>query len=148
MLKLKITTPERIMLETEVNSVTLPTQLGQITVLPKHIPLVADLTSGEISYKKPGGEEFFAISGGVVEVKENGEIDVLADSAEFGHEIDIKRAEKAKQRAKEIMAGAYKDEKAFVDAAAGLEKHLARLKVARKHRTRTHQNLESGTLPE
>ncbi len=136
MLKLKIVTPERILLETEVDSVSLPTELGEITVLPNHIPVVANLVPGEIKYKTGTEENFFAVSGGVIEVRKPNEIVVLSETAEFGHEIDDRRADEARQRAMKLMQESYKDEKAYSSAAAALEKHLARLKVARKHRTR------------
>ena len=73
---------------------------------------------------------------------------VLADSAEFGHEIELERAQKAREKAKAMMQESYRDEKIYTDAVVELEKHLVRIKVARKHRTRTKRNLESGTLPE
>ena len=148
MLKLKIVTPERTLLDEEVDSVTLPTQLGEITVLPNHIPLVSNLVAGEIRYRKGNLESFFATSSGVIEVRKNNELVVLAETAEMGQEIDVDRAEQARERAHKLMQESYKDEKSFASAAAGLEKHLARVKVARKHRTRTHKNLESGTLSE
>lgn len=147
-MKFKIATPERIMLETEVESLTLPTTLGEITILPHHIPLVANLAPGEIKYKLAGKESFFVVSGGVIEVKKHGEIVVLADTAEFGHELDIKRAEEGREAAKKLMQEKVHDEEAFAGAAAMLEKNLARIRVAKKHRTHTHQNLESGILKE
>jgi len=148
MIKFKITTPERILLSEEAESLTLPTEMGEITILPNHIPIVANLVAGEIRYKKNGQENFFAVSGGFIEIKEDGEIVVLADTAEFGEEIDVDRAEQAKEKAQKLMSEAYKDEKVFADVAASLEKHLARLRVARKHRSKTNINLESGRLPE
>ena len=138
----KIATPERVMLETEVDSVSLPTTLGEITILPQHIPLVANLVSGEIKYKYQGKESFFAVSGGVIEVK-FGEVVVLADTAEFGHEIDIKRAEAARDRAKQLMVESSVDQGAFMDAAAEFGKNLARIKVAHKHRTHKQPHVES-----
>jgi F-type H+-transporting ATPase subunit epsilon len=137
MVKFKIVTPERVLLETEVDSVTLPTQMGEITVLPDHVPLVASLKSGEVKYKIGGQESFFAVSGGFIEVKKNHEVVVLADTAEFGHEIDEHRAEQARQKAHELMRGSYHDQKSHATASAILEKNLARLKVARKHRSHT-----------
>ena len=135
------------MLEETVESVTLPTELGEITVLPNHIPLVANLAAGEVKYRQKGKENFFVVSGGIIEVKKNNQVIVLAETAEFGHEIDETRADQERQRAQKLMQQSYKDEKQFVSAATGLEKHLARLKVARKHRTKTGRNLESGNLP-
>lgn len=147
-MKFKIATPERIMLETEVDSVSLPTTLGEITVLPHHIPLVANLVPGEIHYKHNGQQNFFAVSGGIVEVKDKGEVIVLADTAEFAHEIDVHRAEAAKEAAKKLMAEPNRDDQAFAQAAAMIEKNAARIRLVKKHRTHTHQNLESGTLKE
>jgi F-type H+-transporting ATPase subunit epsilon len=148
MIDFKITTPERIFLEDKVDSLTLPTQMGEITILQNHIPLVANLTHGEIKYRKQGQEFFFAVSGGFIEVKKGNQVVVLADTAEFGHEIDIERAEKAKENAKRMMQEAHKDTESYASAAAMLEKNLARIRVAKKHRTHTHRNLESGTFAE
>ena len=148
MINFKIITPERIMLETEADSLTVPTELGEITILKNHLPIVANLAPGEIKFKKGGQEQFFAVSSGIIEVRENNNVVVLADAAEFGHEIDIDRAESARERARSMMKESYVDERSYADTVAGLEKHLARLKVARKHRTHTHKNLESGSLPE
>ncbi len=136
------------MLETEVESLTLPTTMGEITILPHHIPLVANLAAGEIRYRSGGKENFFVVSGGVIEVKNGNEVVVLADTAEFGPEIDIQRAEQAREAAKKLMQKTVRDETAFAGAAAELSKNSARLRVARKHRTHTHQNLESGVLKE
>lgn len=146
MIHFKIATPERVMIDQEVDSLTLPTQIGEITILPNHVPLIANLIPGEIRFKTGIDEKFFAVSSGVIEVKKNNEVVVLAETAEFGHEIDLNRAEEARQRAKNLMTESYKDEKAQVNASAILEKQLARIKIARKHRTHTHKNLESSTL--
>jgi F-type H+-transporting ATPase subunit epsilon len=147
-MKLKIVTPDRVLLEQEIDSVTVPTQTGEITILKNHIPLVSNMKPGELKFAKGDDEEYFAVSGGFVEVRDNGEVIVLADTAEFGHEIDPERAEKAREAAQKVMQGNYSDEKASADAVAALEKNLARLRVANKHRTRTNRNLESGTLHE
>jgi len=142
-MKFKIATPERIMLETEVDSITLPTTLGEITILENHIPLVANLAPGEIKYKSENRENFFVVSSGVIEVKKNNQIVVLAESAEFGHEIDVERAEAARVAAKQLMSESYKDDKSYADASAGVQKHLVRLKVAHKHRTRKQPHVEN-----
>src|SRR3989344_9027789 len=143
MIKFKIATPERIMLEAEVDSLTLPTQMGEITILKNHIPLVANLVPGEIQYKIAGKQEFFAVSGGVIEVRKNHEAVVLADTAEFGHEIDLKRAEEARDRAKLLMLEKAGEPEAFQEAAASFGRNLARIKVAHKHRTHKHPHVES-----
>lgn len=145
-MQFQITTPERILADIEVESVTLPTEMGQISILKNHVPLVANLVPGELKYKQNGQDVYFAVSGGFVEVKKGGKVIVLADTAEFGTEINLERAEAARDRAKSLMAT--KDQKAFGMAAAALERNLARIRVARRHRTHTSVNLESGSLPE
>jgi F-type H+-transporting ATPase subunit epsilon len=133
-IKFKIVTPERVVFEEEVDQVTLPTQEGEITVLPHHIPLVAILKPGELWLKNGSEEIFLAVSGGLIEVKKN-EVAVLADTAEQAHEIDEQRAQEAKERAQELM----KSNRESVDntaLVAKMEKELARLKVARKHKSK------------
>jgi F-type H+-transporting ATPase subunit epsilon len=137
MIDFSITTPERILVSEKVDSLTLPTEMGEITVLTNHIPLVANLVPGEIRYKMGGKDNFFAVSGGFIEVREGNKVLVLADTAEFGQEIDLDRAEKAKAQAQKLMQESYTDEKTFADASAVLEKNLARLRVARKHKNRS-----------
>ena len=140
-MKFKIATPERVMLDTEVDSVTLPTQMGEITVLPHHIPLVANLVSGEIKYKSQGQDNFFAVSGGIIEVKKDHQVVVLADTAEFGHEIDLDRAEEARVAAQKLMSQTHKNEKSMADAVTWLERNQARVKVAKKHHSRKHPKI-------
>jgi len=141
-IKFKIVTPEKTVYEDTVDQVTLPTQDGEITVLPNHIPLISVLTSGELVAKKGGEEIAMAVSGGMIEVQKN-EITILADTAERAEEIDIKRAEEAKQRAEKLKDEKIRsDETDYATAAAILEKNLARIKVARKHLTRRGMRLE------
>jgi F-type H+-transporting ATPase subunit epsilon len=135
MIHIRIVTPERIVTETEVDSVSLPTPLGEITVLTNHIPLVSNLTSGEIRYKKDNKEEILAVSGGFIEVKENNQVVVLADTAEYGHEIDVIRAHEAAKKAREAIKTATPTEKPLA-ATAILQKHLARVRVHHKHHSR------------
>jgi F-type H+-transporting ATPase subunit epsilon len=141
MLKLKIVTPQKTLIETEVDSVSLPTPLGEITILPHHIPYASILSSGEIRFKTGRKIEFIAISSGFVEMSAANQVVVLVDTAEFGHEIDLKQAEDARERARTLMSS--KDAQSQAQASASFQKQLARIRVARKHRTHSKQNLES-----
>lgn len=133
-IRLKIVTPEKIVLADEVNQVTLNTVMGQITVLPNHIPLVSSLVPGEVMVKKDGSEEdWMAISGGFVEVTPNN-VTVLADTAEYAEDIDEARAEEARTKAEELLREKVADEADYAMLAAKLRKELTRLKVARKRR--------------
>jgi len=65
----EIVTPERVVLKEEVMQITVPTMMGEITVLPNHIPLVASLQPGVIEIKKKDGlPEVMSVSGGFIEV--------------------------------------------------------------------------------
>ncbi|OGH68665.1 MAG: ATP synthase F1 subunit epsilon [Candidatus Magasanikbacteria bacterium RIFCSPHIGHO2_01_FULL_47_8] len=133
-LKLKIVTPEKVLLDAEADSVSCPTQMGEITILPNHIPLVASLAPGEMKIVENGSARHMAVAGGVVEVRRQNEIVVLADAAEAEEEIDIKRAEEAKARARKVMAEKTLSEEEYAATAAALEKALTRLRVARRKR--------------
>jgi len=136
LIKFKIVTPERTVYDDEIDQLTLPTQEGEITVLPNHIPLISVLAPGELVAKKGDEDVAMAVSGGMVEVQKN-EITVLADTAERAEEIDIKRAEEARARAEKLKEEKIRmDETEYAAAAALLERNLARIKVARKHLTK------------
>jgi F-type H+-transporting ATPase subunit epsilon len=140
-IKFKIVTPEKTVYEDEIDQITLPTQEGEITVLPNHIPLISVLTPGELIIKKDSEEIAMAVSGGIVEVRKN-ELVILADTAERAEEIDVKRAEEARQRAEKLKTERIQtDEAQYATAAAMLEKNMARIKVARKHLTRRGMKL-------
>jgi F-type H+-transporting ATPase subunit epsilon len=77
-----------------------------------------------------------AVSGGMIEVRKN-EITILADTAERAEEIDIKRAEEARERAEKLKDEKIRmDETEYAAVAALMERNLARIRVAKKHLTR------------
>jgi F-type H+-transporting ATPase subunit epsilon len=130
-IKLRIVTPERVVLTEEVDQVSIHTSSGQITILPNHIPLGSQIVPGEIMIKKDKEEEWLAISGGMVEVLP-GETVILADTAERVAEIDEARANEAKKRAEEVIKEKIIDSEEYAFMAAKLQKELARLKVVRR----------------
>jgi F-type H+-transporting ATPase subunit epsilon len=133
-LHFELVTPERTLFQEEALQVTLPTTLGEITILPEHQDIVATLVAGIAHLKRKDGEEDIAVSGGFIEVKGN-LVRVLADTAERGEELDIQVIEQAKKRAEDIMkATDRRDDNAFAAAAAALERELARYRVANKRR--------------
>ena len=133
-LELKILTPDALIYESgEVSSVTLPTESGEITVLPLHIPLISRLKTGQIKVVK-GGETFaLAVSSGVLEVQKGSRVVILAERSEMAHLIDINRAEEAYRRAKEIKER-IKDDEDIDDAkvSAAIEKELNRIRIGTK----------------
>lgn len=143
-LKLKIVTPERLILEEMVEQVSLPTTLGEITVLPDHVPLITGLTSGDVVAVIAGEHVPMAVVGGFLEVKnnENGitEVAVLADFAEHVGELSDEKIEQAKKKAEELKKQIENKEVVdFEHFEAELERSLTRVKIADKWRTRKYR---------
>mgnify|MGYP001562060004 CR=1 FL=1 len=143
-LKLKIVTPERLILEEMVDQVSLPTTLGEITVLPDHIPLITGLASGDVVAVTNGEYVPMAVVGGFLEVKTNEqgvtEVAVLADFAEHMTELSDEKIEQAKARAEELRKQAENKEVVdFEHFEAELERSLTRVKIADKWRTKKYR---------
>jgi len=105
MLKLEIVTPEKRVVETEADSVTVPTASGEAGILPNHAPLVSALKPGVLSYTTRNTTEKIAIAGGFVEVN-NDKVSVLADSAERADEISAEAARADRDAADKAIAAA------------------------------------------
>ncbi len=143
-IKLKIVTPERLILEELVDQVSLPTTLGEITVLPDHIPLITGLASGDVVAFSAGEHIPMAVVGGFVEIKKNNEniteVAVLADFAEHVHELSDEKIEQAKQNAEDMKKKMENKEHVdFEHFEAELERSLTRVKIADKWRTRKYR---------
>lgn len=135
MLQLSIITPERTIWDGQVDQITLTTTEGEITVLPHHIPLVSVLAPGELRIMQDGKAMPMAIAGGFVEVLSGNRVAVLADDCLRVEEMDVALIEAARERARHALSEKRAmDDTSFADAAAALQKELARLRVARKHR--------------
>jgi F-type H+-transporting ATPase subunit epsilon len=132
-IKLDIVTVEKLVFSQEVNEVTAPGIEGELGILPQHAPLVTMLQPGVVTIKADGEETEMAISGGYMEVRPE-YIIILADSAERAEEIDIARAEAARQRAEQARGEAPAGAEAALAAEAALKRSLVRLKVARRRR--------------
>jgi len=143
-LKLKIVTPEKLILEEMVDQVSLPTTEGEITILPNHIPLIAGLASGDVVAFASGEQIPMAVVGGFLEVKKNEkgqtEVAVLADFAENVSEISDAAIIQAKARAEELKKlMENKEHVDFEHFAVELERSLNRVKIADKWRTRKYR---------
>ena len=103
MLRLEIVTPEKRVLDAEVDSVTVTTATGEAGILPNHAPLISALKPGVLTYTSKGTSEKFAVSGGFVEVNGNS-VSVLADTASTADEIDITEAKAEKEAAEKAFA--------------------------------------------
>lgn len=103
MLKLEIVTPEKRVLDADVDSVTLTTASGEVGILPNHAPLISALRPGVLSYSNKGSVEKLAVSGGFVEVN-NDKVAVLADTAETADEVDVEAARADRELAEKAFA--------------------------------------------
>ncbi|MFA6428998.1 MAG: ATP synthase F1 subunit epsilon [Patescibacteria group bacterium] len=138
-MRLRLVTPDRSLFDEETVSVSIPTSEGEVTILPGHAPFTAIVVAGIARMKKTNEAiEEVAVSDGFLHVTKDGNITVLTDTAERGQELDVDAIEQAKERAKEVMKkAAAQDDVAFAMATAGVERELARLKLAHKHRSRS-----------
>jgi len=130
--RVDIVTAERVVYSDDVDIVVAPGALGQLGILPHHAPLMTTLYPGELITRKSGEERVLAISGGFIEVRPERVI-VLADAAEREDEIDLSRAEAAKERARQRLTHPVSG----VDVAraeAALQRALTRIKVAQRRR--------------
>lgn len=131
-----IVTQERTVFSGDVKTVNLPGTEGRMGILPNHSPLLTTLGYGEVMVRlEDGTEEYYAIGGGYAEVQPD-KVVVLADSAEHAEEIDLERAERARERAEKFMAeGVPEDPERYAQIRASLQRAQIRLDVAhRRHR--------------
>lgn len=138
-LRLEILTIERKLFDDTVDMVIAPGSEGVLGILPRHVPLLTTLTYGELTVKKEGEEDqYFAIGGGIMEVQPD-QVIVMADSAEYAEEIDVQRAESARERAETLLSKAKATEDEEIDLGrirTSLDRSLTRIKVARRRRRR------------
>ena len=130
---LELATPSRQLVSEQVDEVVAPGTEGYFGVLPGHAALLATLGSGEVVYRKGREEVHLAVHGGFAEVTPERVI-ILAELAERPEEIDRARAERARQRAEQLMSGRSlvggPHEIDYDDALAAYQRALARLLVA------------------
>jgi F-type H+-transporting ATPase subunit epsilon len=131
-LKLTIVTPAGIVYSQDAQLVTLPAADGQIGVYPNHVPLLTRIVPGEIVVRREGGDEFFAVGGGLVEILA-GQIAVVTDMAVAAKDIDESKVEEARQRAAARLRDKISDEDvATVNAA--LARTMVQLRVKKRRR--------------
>ena len=99
---LRVITPDRIALDTQVSSVRLPGVDGSIGVLPRHAHMIAALKVGLVQYVEDGSRKSLFVSDGFAEVKD-GTLRIVAEAGELPSEIDVERAKRAEQRARERL---------------------------------------------
>jgi F-type H+-transporting ATPase subunit epsilon len=128
--ELQIVTPERLVVETRAEELQIPGKNGYLGILPQHAPLITELAVGEITYRNGGQTGRVAVAWGFAEVLPD-KVTILAETAERAEDIDVSRAERARQRAQERLTkgGSETD---YSRCQVALERAETRLQVAGK----------------
>lgn len=127
--QLEIVTPERLLVSTAAEEIEIPGKTGYLGVLPGHAPLITELAVGEIAYRAEGRVKRVAVAWGFAEVLPN-KVTILAETAEKAEEIDVSRAQAAKQKAEEQLRKAGPE--GNPDAQNALHRATTRIDVANK----------------
>ncbi|MBZ5525723.1 MAG: F0F1 ATP synthase subunit epsilon [Acidobacteriia bacterium] len=101
-IQLEIVTPEKLVVNTVVSEVQIPGKEGYLGILPGHAPLITEIKVGEITYRSGSEQKRLSVSWGFAEVLPE-KVTILATTAERAEEIDVARAQSAKQRAEEEL---------------------------------------------
>jgi len=129
-ISLEIVTPDRKILSVEANDVMIPGIDGYFGVLPGHAPLLTRLGVGTLSYSDDQGTHYLAAADGLVEVLPR-RVTILALLCEPAREIDVARAQEAKQRAEAAMKDVAKmSDQEMIQIEVSLKKAITRLQVA------------------
>jgi F-type H+-transporting ATPase subunit epsilon len=128
---LEVVTPSGAVVSEDVDIVTAPGVSGEFGVLANHAPFLSTIKTGTLSYKKDRTTKVLMVTGGFTEVSNN-RITFLVESAEFGTDIDVERALRAKERAEKRLLQAQQSAEKIsrVRAEAALQRALARLRTA------------------
>ena len=138
-MRFKLVTLDGELVDTDAYEVIIPTIEGEISVFPSHEPLITVAKSGVVAVRFDKSHtneqlEYFAISGGVVEI--NGDsVKILVDEADHGEDIIEAETQEALNRAIEMRDNA-EDQVAIEKAHQLVDRHMVRLKVADLQRRR------------
>jgi len=131
-LRLQVVTAERVTYDNDVDIVVAPGAAGELGILPMHAPLLTKLAIGSLRARTGQDEVVMALSGGFLEVY-NDKVIVLAEAAERAEEIDVARAEAARERALARLREA-RSPAETLQAAQALQRSAVRLRTARRRR--------------
>jgi len=127
-LTLEVLTPQSQVLTVETPWVTIPGAMGELGVLPEHVPLVTTIDSGILQYEENGQRQRAAVHYGYAQVRGN-HVLLLAEMVEFGVHIDRRRAENAERRAREELHGETSEQSETRERAGKYEAKLKRALV-------------------
>jgi F-type H+-transporting ATPase subunit epsilon len=128
--EIEIVTPEKLVVKDVAEEAQIPGKSGYLGILPGHAPLITELAVGEITYKSAGTTKHISVAWGFAEVLPT-RVTILAETAEKPEEIDVARAQQAKQRAEQELASG-KTDLDYDAVQAALERAETRLDVAKQ----------------
>lgn len=129
--QVNVVTPDGPVYDADVEMVSVKAQSGELGILPGHIPLVAPLQIGAVRLKKSGSTELVAVSGGFLEVRPD-KVTILAQAAETVEDIDLTRAQSAKERAEQRLNKST-DDIDFKRAELALRRAMNRINVSQRN---------------
>jgi len=128
--QVEIVTPEKMVVKDVAEEMQIPGKNGYLGILPGHAPLITEMAVGEITYRNNGNTHRLAVAWGFAEVLSD-KVTILAETAERPEEIDVRRAQEAKQRAEERLKSGNADVN-YLRAGDALQRAETRLQVAEK----------------
>src|SRR5262245_22235985 len=131
-LNLEVITPEKLALREAVDEVVVPGLDGELGILPEHTPVISQLKTGILVYRQGNERKQMHVSGGFVEVLPD-RVSVLSEVAEKPDEIDLQRAQLARERAEQQLAS-HSEEIDYHQAELKLERALTRIQLADRGR--------------
>lgn len=132
-LKVRLVTPDRILVDQTADAVEIPAKNGYLEVLYGHAPLLSEVGAGEVRlHGGEAGDQRYAVARGFVEVLPE-RVTILAESAEKPEEIDTAQAEQQLQRGEKLWSEAGEDPEKYAHANEVIREAEARLESAGKH---------------
>jgi len=132
-IRLEVITPERVILETEAQSLTMPGAQGRLGVLPGHIPMVVQLVPGELIYYQQGASQALVLGSGYGEIRRD-RVRLFVEEATLAAEIDLIRTQQEAEQAGREIKARQREHTDLTTAEAALKVALAKMKVARTRR--------------
>jgi len=129
---LEIITPQKVLASQEVDTVIAPGIEGEFGILPGHVNFLSGIIPGELRYYDGNKWEHMSVTNGFAEVSDD-KMSILVDSAEKAIDIDLERAQRAMDRARERLAKNRESKDVdFLRAEAALKRAMMRIKVGKK----------------
>lgn len=130
---LQVVSQEKELLNAEVEAVTATTVEGEITILYDHVPLISQLTAGELRYQQQGQWQSIAVSPGFLTMSPDNLLTVIVDSAIHARDISLQTAETAVKRARQMISSS-QDRAELIRAEASLRLALIEVQLAQRSR--------------